>query len=83
MARIKEGFKGERMLSLPQDILHKYSQHPLVKPLFIRKLGFFPKVKYHYVQKDQGVDYCLLLVYLVRRLQLLEYPNHHIRKIFL
>ena len=38
MARIKEGFKGERMLSLPQDILHKYSQHPLVKPLFIRKL---------------------------------------------
>lgn len=61
MARIKEGFKGERMLSLPQDILHKYSQHPLVKPLFIRKLGFFPKVKYHYVQKERGVDYCLLL----------------------
>lgn len=75
MARIKEGFKGERMLSLPQDILHKYSQHPLVKPLFIRKLGFFPKVKYHYVQKDQGVDYCLLL-YCVAGKGWYEMDNH-------
>lgn len=58
---MKEGFKGERMLSLPEDILCKYSRHPLVKSLFIRKLGFFPKVKYHYVQKDEGTDYCLLI----------------------
>lgn len=61
MARIKEGFKGERMLSLPDDILRNYSRHPLVQPLYIRKLGFFPKVMYHYVQKDGGTDYCMLI----------------------
>ncbi|MGN0057161.1 MAG: AraC family transcriptional regulator [Phocaeicola plebeius] len=61
MTRIKEGFKGQRMLSLPEDILRKYSQMPLVRPLYIRKLGYFPKVQYHYVQKDKGVDYCMLI----------------------
>ncbi|MGM9803611.1 MAG: AraC family transcriptional regulator [Muribaculaceae bacterium] len=61
MTRIKEGFKGERLLSLPEDILKKYSEHPLVETLFLRKMGYFPKVKYHYVQKDSGVDYHMLI----------------------
>lgn len=61
MARIKEGFKGERMLSLPEDILRKYSHHPLVTPLYIRKIGYFPKVKYHYIHKKAGTDYCMLI----------------------
>lgn len=59
--RVKEGFKGERMLSLPDDILRQYSRHPLVKSLYIRKLGFFPKVMHHYVQKEHGTDYCILI----------------------
>lgn len=61
MAKIKEGFKGERVLSLPEDILHKYSRDPLIGALYIRKIGFFPKVKYHYVQKDNGTRYCMLI----------------------
>ena len=61
MKGIKEGFKGERMLSLPQDILYKFSQLPLVSPLYVRKIGYFPRVRYHYVQKPQGTDYCMLI----------------------
>ena len=61
MVRIKEGFKGQRLLSLPDDILRKYSQLPLVRPLYIRKMGFFPLVQHHYVQKDVGTDYCMLI----------------------
>ena len=61
MKGIKEGFKGERMLSLPQDILNKYSELPLVSPLYVRKIGFFPRVRHHYVQKPQGTDYCMLI----------------------
>ena len=61
MAKIKEGFKGERVLSLPEDILHKYSRDPLIGALYIRKIGFFPKVKYHYVQKDNGTRYCMVM----------------------
>jgi AraC-like DNA-binding protein len=61
MAKLKEGFKGERFISLPEELLDRYSKDPLIGNLYIRKIGFFPKVKYHYVQKDKGVDYAILI----------------------
>ena len=61
MIKIKEGFKGERFASLPDDILQEYSHNPLIRNLYIRKIGFFPHVKYHYVQKEKGCDYGMLI----------------------
>lgn len=61
MIRIKEGFKGERSISLPEELLNEYSRDSLVGNLYVRKIGFFPKVKYHYVQKKEGADYCMLI----------------------
>ena len=61
MIKIKEGFRGERFVFLPEETLMKYSKDPLIGNLYIRKIGFFPKVKYHYVQKEQGVDYAMLI----------------------
>lgn len=61
MAKIKEGFKGERFISLPEELLAEYSREPLIGNLYVRKIGFFPKVKYHYVQKKDGCDYAMLL----------------------
>lgn len=61
MIKIKEGFKGERFATLPEGILQEYSRNPLVRNLYIRKMGFFPHVKYHYVQKEKGCDYAMLI----------------------
>lgn len=61
MIKIKEGFKGERSVSLPEELLAAYSREPLIRNLYVRKIGFFPKVKFHYVQKDQGCDYAMLI----------------------
>jgi AraC-like DNA-binding protein len=61
MTKLKEGFKGERFISLPESLLEKYGKDPLIGNLYIRKIGFFPKVKYHYVQKEKGADYALLI----------------------
>ncbi len=61
MAKIKEGFKGERFISLPEELLIAYSKEPLIGNLYVRKIGFFPKVKFHYVQKDKGCDYAMLI----------------------
>lgn len=61
MAKIKEGFKGERFVYLPEETLKEYSKEPLIGNLYIRKIGFFPKVKYHFVQKEKGVDYAMLI----------------------
>ena len=61
MIKKKEGFKGERLVSLPEDLLTKFNKNPLIENLYIRKMGFFPKVKFHYVEKEQGVHYYMLL----------------------
>ena len=49
MIKRKEGFKGERLLSLPDNLLETYSKDPLIEDLFLRKIGYFPQVKYHYI----------------------------------
>jgi AraC-like DNA-binding protein len=61
MIKIKEGFKGERYLSLPEGLLARYSHNPLVGNLYVQKIGFFPKVKFHYIRKDQGTNYAMLI----------------------
>lgn len=61
MIKIKEGFKGQRLVSLPEEVLEGYRRDDLIRNLYVRKIGFFPHVKYHYVNKPSGVDYCLLL----------------------
>lgn len=61
MIRIKEGFKGERSISLPEELLFNYSKDPLIGNLYVRKAGFFPRVKYHYIQKEEGSNYAMLI----------------------
>lgn len=58
---MKEGFKGERFASLPDNLLETYSKDPLIGDLFLRKIGYFPRVKYHYIQKEHGCDYTMLI----------------------
>ena len=57
MAKIKEGFKGERLVSMPEKLLEDYRKEPLIAPLYVRKIGYFPRVKYHYVQKNEGTNF--------------------------
>lgn len=61
MAKKKDGFKGERFVYLPEELLKEHSKDPLIGNLYVRKIGFFPKVKFHYVQKERGVDYAMLI----------------------
>ncbi len=61
MVKLKEGFRGERFVSLPEELLAGYSRDPLIGSLYLRKIGFFPCVKYHYIQKDKGCDYAMLV----------------------
>lgn len=61
MTKKKEGFKGERFVYLPEELLKEHSKDPLIGNLYVRKIGFFPKVKFHYIQKERGVDYAMLI----------------------
>ena len=61
MIRIKEGFKNQRLISLSDAMISKYAADTMVSALYLRKIGFFPRVKYHFVQKPNGVDYAMLI----------------------
>lgn len=61
MIHIKEGFKGQRLISQPANVIGEFAGDPLIAGLYPRKIGFFPKVKYHIVTKPTGVNYCMLI----------------------
>jgi AraC-like DNA-binding protein len=58
---VKEGFKGQRILSFPEESIRSFLKDVRIKNLYITRIGFFPEVKYHYNNKLEGVDYCILI----------------------
>lgn len=61
MIKQKQGFKGQRLIVISPEILKNNQNNPLIKSLFITKIGYFPTVKYHYNMKKDGVDYYILI----------------------
>lgn len=61
MQQIREGFKGQRLISISPEIIRNNQNNPIVKSLYVRKIGFFPAVKFHFNKKDNGVDYYILI----------------------
>jgi AraC-like DNA-binding protein len=60
MQHIREGFKGQRLITISPEIIINSQENPLTKSLFVKKIGFNPQLKFHHIQKEQGVDYYLL-----------------------
>ncbi|MFA5044360.1 MAG: AraC family transcriptional regulator [Paludibacter sp.] len=61
MIKQKQGFKGQRLIPISAEVIQNSQYNPLCKTLYITKIGFFPVVKYHYINKESGVDYFMLL----------------------
>ena len=59
--RKKDGFKKEKLLVLPRDIITVSSKHPLVKNLYITDIGFFPQAKDHYIERKKGSEENILI----------------------
>lgn len=58
---MKESFENQRVVAVPDSMLARYALNPLVGNLYVRKIGFFPKAKYHSVAKPDGCGYWLLI----------------------
>ncbi|MBC3789271.1 AraC family transcriptional regulator [Spirosoma utsteinense] len=55
------GFTGERMIEIPKEVVEKCRSMPLINTLFITQMGFFPKARYHYYQRPNGMSQVILL----------------------
>ena len=52
----RDGFAGELLISIPQNVLAGAIQkgHILPHQLYVSHIGYFPKALYHYCQRPQG-----------------------------
>lgn len=55
------GFKNEKLIVLPPKVLEEITIHPLIKPLCITDIGYFPDALYHYRERPEGSPQNILL----------------------
>jgi AraC-like DNA-binding protein/mannose-6-phosphate isomerase-like protein (cupin superfamily) len=49
-----EGFEAQKLIVFPDAFLEDVSRHPLVKPVYVTDIGFFPRAQYHYRERPDG-----------------------------
>lgn len=49
-----EGFEAQKLIVFPDAFLEDVSRHPLVKPVYVTDIGFFPHAQYHYRERPGG-----------------------------
>lgn len=63
--RQRDGFQGEKLISLPDNIWRKaIKENPVLSHLYITHIGYFPKAAYHFRKRKNGCTdnifiYCL------------------------
>lgn len=61
----REGFKGQKLIVLPKKVVAEFlSNDPLTRQVYITDIGYYPKARHHYMQRQVGVGqqiiiYCL------------------------
>lgn len=59
--KIKDGFKGERSLAMPEMICKLAEKDPVLSTLYITDMGFYPHATHHYRQRTTSIDQYVLI----------------------
>ncbi|MGI6254520.1 MAG: helix-turn-helix domain-containing protein [Acutalibacter sp.] len=57
----RDGFKGERVIILPTEAFKDFTQHPLVRRLYLTDVGFYPRAQDHYRERKDGIEEYILI----------------------
>lgn len=62
MPRIKEGFKGQRIVVLPRFLIEELKKDQLGRELFITDIGYYPNATFHYCERssEEASEYVLI-----------------------
>ena len=52
--KIKDGFLGEKQINIPREIVVNISKKKFLDSLFITHIGYFPRAKFHYRERQYG-----------------------------
>jgi AraC family transcriptional regulator of arabinose operon len=61
LTRKSRGFAGERIIEIPKETIEKCLSMPMINSLYITRMGFYPKARYHYYQRPAGISQVILL----------------------
>jgi AraC-like DNA-binding protein len=56
MEKIADGFKGEKAIITPYSIKKFQAENEITKQLFLTRIGYYPKAKYHFREREHGTD---------------------------
>lgn len=65
MAHLSNGFKGERLITIPQFSINEIKTTELGKELYIKKIGYYPKAHFHYCEHNSNETNDYTLIYCV------------------
>lgn len=56
-----DGFRDEKYMIVPTESFAEYMTHPLIRAAYLTDVGFFPKAKEHYREREDGADQYILI----------------------
>lgn len=56
-----EGFRDEKYMIIPTESFAEYMEHPMVRGTYLTDVGFFPKARSHYKEREEGADQYILI----------------------
>lgn len=56
-----DGFEEQKLLVLPEQQLQEAVSHPLIEPLYVTDIGYFPNARFHYRERPQGCEATIFL----------------------
>lgn len=60
--RKREGFAGQRAITVPKKILYSQCEtNPVINGAYITSIGYYPKAKHHYRRRAAGADQHILI----------------------
>lgn len=62
MQKKKDGFEGQKAIVIPRKILGKYCMtDPVIADLYVTDIGYYPKAKHHYRERENGAGQHILI----------------------
>ena len=59
--KIKDGFLGQRMTTMPPNVLNDMIENPMIAEFYITAIGYYPKAIYHDRKRKYGSNEYILL----------------------
>jgi len=59
--RKQDGFRDEQYFIIPAESFNTYVRHPMIQPLYLTDVGFFPRAINHYREREEGIEEYILI----------------------